>query len=55
MIVFLKFLAMWTLISLAVGLALGAVMRWSLHYEPPEPQPMYPLPSGSINNRETRA
>ena len=42
----LKFLAMWTMISIALGLIVGSIMRWGLNYEPPE---LPPLPSGSID------
>jgi hypothetical protein len=45
-----KFLAMWTLISIWVGLGFGTIIRWGLHYEPPEPQPMHPMPSGSMRD-----
>jgi hypothetical protein len=43
---FFKFLAMYTVVSIAAGLAIAAAMRWCLHYEPPQ---MPPLPSGSID------
>ncbi len=46
MILFFKILAMWTLVSIALGLCIGPVIRWGLNHDLPE---IPPLPSGSID------
>jgi hypothetical protein len=45
LMIVLKFLVMYTVISIALALIIGPVMKWGLHYEPPE---LPPLPSGSL-------
>ncbi len=47
--IILKFLAMWTMVSIALALIVGTIMRFGLHYKPPE---LPPLPSGSIDHNE---
>jgi hypothetical protein len=44
--IFLKIIIAWTVLSIAIGVGFGPLMRWCLHYEPPQ---LPPLPSGSID------
>jgi len=46
LIIILKFLAMWTMVSIALALIIGPIMRWGLNCKQPE---LPPLPSGSID------
>lgn len=43
----LDFLFWWTLVACCAGLILARIMRFSLHYKPPE---LPPLPSGSLRD-----
>ena len=46
LLIAIKFFSIYTIISIALGLILARIMRFGLHYKPPE---IPPLPSGSIN------
>jgi hypothetical protein len=48
--IFLKILAAWTVVSIFVGVGIGPLIRWGLHYKPPEPLPLHPMPPGSIDH-----
>jgi len=52
LVTILKVLAMWTMISIALALIIGPVIRWGLNSEPSE---LPPLPSGSIDRDQISA
>jgi hypothetical protein len=51
LVTILKFLVMWTMISIALALIIGPVMRWGLNSEPSE---IPPLPHDSILGNHPR-
>jgi hypothetical protein len=48
-VILFKILAAWTVISIIVGLGISPIIRWCMHYEPPQ---MPPLPSGSLRDHD---